>query len=132
MDTSDVYRISYPPFQTASEDEYISVVKHLSSFKIDGGAEDKQLLQRLIKYLNPHMLIDPETGVPYLKTSGRRLKTPVTQLITYFFPISFAAEMPISGKPIDANLFIKFLKEIKLPAHFMRMVVKNVNILPQE
>lgn len=129
MDTSNVYRISYPPFQSAPEDQYISVQKYLSNFKIAGSAEEKQLLQHLLKYLNPHLLIDGETGIPYLKTSSQRLKTPITQLITYFFPIEFPAEMPITGKPIDANVFMNFLKEIKLPSRYLRMVVKNGDIL---
>lgn len=129
MGTENIYRVSYPPLRTAPEDQYISIQKYLSNFKLDGGTTQKQLLQQLLKYIGPHILVDSETGVPFLKKESQKLKTPITQLLSYFFPLNFAAEMPLSGMPIDAKLFLKFLKDIKLPSYYLKMVVKNGDVL---
>lgn len=126
--SSDIYRVSYPPFQTASENQYISIQKYLSNLKIDGGAEQKQLLQRILQYMAPHILIDSDSGIPLIKKTGQRLKTPITQLISYFFPIKFSMELPLSGQPIDADEFLQFLKAIKLPSKYLKMVVKSANL----
>lgn len=125
---ASVYRVSYPPFQTAPENQYVSIQKYLSDLRIIGGSQDKHILQRVLHYLAPHLLIDNESGVPYIKKYGKRLKTPITQLLSYFFPIQFSAEMPLTAQPIDGSDFLHFLKEIKLPASYLKMVVKNADV----
>jgi len=120
-----VYRVSYPPFQAAPENQYITIQKYLQGLKIVGGSEEKQLMHHLLQYLAPHVLIDSESGIPYLKYNGQKLKTPITQLVSYFFDVKFAAEMPLTQPPIDAADFLKFLKHIRLPSKYLKMILRK-------
>lgn len=122
-----VYRVSYlPPYREVDDSQYTTLQAYLSDVALQGGSAEKRLVKDIVRRLNPHILIDRETGIPSMKKTRQEFRTPIITLLSYFFGLNMqGAEGKSPDRPPDSAEFLQLLKQLRFPSTFLTMKINK-------
>lgn len=121
-----VARVSYwPMYREVDDSQYATLQAYLAEVGLQGGAAEKRMLKDVTRRLNPHLLIERDTGVPIIKKSRQKLKSPITTLLSYFLGLNLeGTESASPDRPVDASDFLNLLKQLRVPSVYLNLIRK--------